>query len=163
MLKNYATTDSLNNYATTTTLNNTVLNYYTKTEANQNYVSKSNLTNEIANLGVGDVYSKTNTATISTTMAWVNLPAVTWTVPAGTWVIDFSFCDSVTGTGIWTFNLTGLGISDTIWKSSADYSCKHFNFVKTYSASATGNLNYYQAWSSTSRSISFSMNAVRIK
>ncbi len=141
--------------------------YYTKEQINElleNYISKDNVDEYIGNnSNVGQIYTHSNVINIAPRGTWVSVPTATWTIPAGTWVIDFEFGDYNTGTGIWAFNFGNLGISDTIWKSSADYSTTHFTWVKKYDNETTGSFNYYQQLSATARNITFKMTAVRIK
>lgn len=145
----------------------TIDGYYTKQQVNdllENYISKENASEYIGNSGnTGQIYTKSNVISIAPKGTWVSVPSATWTIPAGTWVIDFEFGDYNTGTGIWAFNFGDLGISDTIWKSSADYSTTHFSWIKTYDQETTGQFNYYQQISSSARNITFKMTAVRIK
>ena len=154
LLDNYVSKDSIDGH-------------YTKEQINElleNYISKDNVDEYIGNnSNVGQIYTHSNVINIAPRGTWVSVPTATWTIPAGTWVIDFEFGDYNTGTGIWAFNFGNLGISDTIWKSSADYSIAHFSWVKTYDEETTGHFNYYQQLSATARNITFKMTAVRIK
>lgn len=145
----------------------TIDGYYTKDQVNdllKNYISKENIEEYIGNnTKVGELYTKSNIINIGPRATWTTVPSATWTLPAGTWVIDFEFSDLNTGTGIWAFNLGDFGISDTVWKSSSDYHTTHFSWVRTYDTEKTGAFSYYQQISSTARNITFKMTAVRIK
>ncbi len=141
--------------------------YYTKEQINElldNYVSKDSIDEYIGNnTAVGEIYTKSNTINIAVKGAMTSVPTATWTIPAGTWVIDFEFNDVNTGTGIWAFNFGTLGILDAFWKASGDYYPTHFTWVKTYETETTGNFNYYQQLSAAARNVTFNMTAVRIK
>ena len=52
---------------------------------------------------IGQTYTKTNRITINKRLTKTEVKEATWTLPAGTWVIDFRFVDYNTGTGIWAF------------------------------------------------------------
>ncbi len=129
----------------------------------------SNLLEKVSKLdNIGQIYTKTNTINISTKGNWVEVPSATWTLPAGTWVIDFYFRDNYNYSpetqGIWTFYLPGMDIYDTYWKvNDADWSMTHFTCVKTFEKETTTGFNYYQRISSSPRNVEFTMYAVRIK
>ena len=112
---------------------------------------------------IGEMYSKTNTVTISSKGSWVSANEATYTLPAGTWIIDFCFKDETNGTGMWAFRFEEFSISDGYWKSDSNYSNKHFTWVKTFETETTGTFEYYQTISATARNISFNMTAVKIK
>lgn len=149
---------------------NTSINEYSSTS--RGYAEDiSYLSQEIASLKVqleqfnkiGEIYKKTDTITYTAKGSWVNRSDITYTIPAGTWLVDFSIeGDATSGTGICTIYLSGLGISDTYWKSSADYANVHFSCVKKYDTDTTGYLTYYQNIA-TNRNVNMVMNAVRIK
>lgn len=116
---------------------------------------------------IGKIYSKGNTINISDTAGtWIDVPSATWTIPEGTWLIDIAFNDKPknASSGLFTFSINGLGITNGYWRTDIHTPTLHFTCVKSLSKDTTGYFSYFQSIPDTvSRDLTVNLTAVRIK